>query len=177
MNFPRSQKNLLPFLLHSLNIRSSGFTHITFLQRYIRVHFDRHVDFRVAMQVHGILLVDIHVDREDQRKNVPHHGDCHGSVGVYFCLRGVASSEIRGQHSETEEGMSHTTTAPIIGGKTMPPEMAATSIEPPSLVWRPRPRSARVKMVAKQSYRSQTDISLRQCGFSRCWYSPTQSTE
>jgi hypothetical protein len=40
-------------------------------------------------------------------------------------------------------------TAPVIGGKAAPPEMAATMREPPILVWRPRPR--RVKIVAKQA--------------------------
>lgn len=37
-----------------------------------------------------------------------------------------------------------------MGGKTHPPEMAATRKEPPRLVCRPRERRARVKIVAKQ---------------------------
>lgn len=53
------------------------------------------------------------------------------------------------------------TTAPVMGGKTMPPEMAATSKEPPTFVWRPRPRRPRVKMVAKQAdSKHRTRISM-----------------
>lgn len=42
------------------------------------------------------------------------------------------------------------TTAPIMGGKTMPPEIAATSNDPPILVCLPNPLSPSVNMVAKQ---------------------------
>jgi hypothetical protein len=49
-------------------------------------------------------------------------------------------------------------TAPVMGGKAAPPEMAATSILPPRLVWFPRPRSARVKMVVKQTCRCQRAV-------------------
>lgn len=43
------------------------------------------------------------------------------------------------------------TTAPIMGGKTIPPEMAATRRAPPSFVCLPRPRRPNVKIVAKHA--------------------------
>jgi hypothetical protein len=39
-----------------------------------------------------------------------------------------------------------------MGGIAAPPLIAATSQLPPIFVWRPRPRRARVKMVAKQAF-------------------------
>src|SRR3954463_16007489 len=48
--------------------------------------------------------------------------------------------------------------APIIGGKTMPPEIPATRNEPPLFVCRPNPRSPNVKIVAKQQLSKQNTI-------------------
>ena len=42
------------------------------------------------------------------------------------------------------------TTAPIIGGNTIPPEIAATKKDPPLLVCLPSPLRPNVKIVAKQ---------------------------
>lgn len=53
-----------------------------FLEGILLVHLKSDVDLRVAMQIHTILLVNVHVDREHQRENVSHHGDGHGGVGV-----------------------------------------------------------------------------------------------
>ena len=76
-----------------------------------------------------------------------------------LCCESSATDDL-----QRHQGKRLTTTAPIIGGKTMPPEMAATRKEPPRLVWRPKPRRASVKMVAKQSFSSQ---STGRCIFER----------
>lgn len=65
-------------------------------------------------------------------------------------------------------------TGNLLGGMAAPPEMAATSILPPCLVWRPRPRRARVNIVAlgreSETYalKAEDDDQQRDASMSMC---------
>lgn len=67
-----------------------------------RAHFYCGTDHCVSVQIIDAFLVGAYVAQEDRRENVPHHGDCNGSVTISIIrLRIVAVWKIRGQHLET----------------------------------------------------------------------------
>lgn len=101
------------------------------LKRFLSWMVD--VQIGVAMEIHALFIEEVHIDGEDPSQDIAHHGNSKGNMSITVSLQDK-SNQSMALTGRVESGPVLTTTAPIIGGKTVPPEIAATRSEPPRFV-------------------------------------------